>query len=125
MLRRCDGDELRVIAIAPTFESLLGSAFDEIRRNAGGNVSVMSQMLGALETIASRTESPRRRLALREQVQRIVELADRTIDSAHDRAQLEARLTGIRKSLETEPAASEGRDFPSADRWENDGGALA
>jgi uncharacterized membrane protein len=109
-LRRYDGDDLRVIAIAPTFESLLSSAFDQIRRNAAGNVAVMSRLLGALETIASQTDSPRRRLALREQVERIAELADRTIDSAHDRARLEARLMGVRQALETGPAVCAGEE---------------
>jgi len=109
-LRRYDGDELRVIAMAPTFESLLSSAFDQIRRNAEGNVAVMSRMLGALDAIASLTDRPRRRLALREQVQRIAELADRTIDSAHDRARLEARLMRVRKALETGPAGCAGEE---------------
>jgi len=92
-LRRYEESELRVIAISPTFEKLLAEAFDQICRNAEGNVSVMSRMLGALDAIASLTDSPRRRRALREQVQRIAELADRTIDSAHDRAQIEERVT--------------------------------
>ncbi len=102
------GDELRVIAMAPTFESLLSSAFDQIRRSAEGNVAIMSRMLGALDVIASQTNSPRRRLALREQVQRIAELAARTIDSAHDRARLEARLLRVRKALETRPVECPG-----------------
>lgn len=56
--RRYQEDELRVIALAPTFESLLSSAFDQIRRSAKGNVSVMSRMLGAIDVIASQTDSP-------------------------------------------------------------------
>ncbi len=102
-LRRYEESELRVIAVAPTFENLLLEAFDQIRRNAEGNVSVMSRMLGALDAIASLTDSPRRRRALREQVQRISELADRTIDSAHDRARIEERLSRTREALGDEP----------------------
>ena len=102
-LRRYEESELRVIAMAPTFENLLVEAFDQIRRNAEGNVSVMSRMLGALDAIGSLTDSPRRRRALREQVQRIAELADRTIDSAHDRARIEARLTRVREALGDKP----------------------
>jgi uncharacterized membrane protein len=63
----------------------------------------MSRMLGALDAIASLTDSPRRRRALREQVQRIAELADRTIDSAHDRARIEGRLTRVREALGDKP----------------------
>ena len=102
-LRRYEESELRVIAMAPTFENLLVEAFDQIRRNAEGNVSVMSRMLGALDAIGSLTDSPRRRRALREQVQRIAELADRTIDSAHDRARIDARLTRVREALGDKP----------------------
>lgn len=50
-----------MIAIAPTFASLLVDSFDQIRRNAAGNVDIMARMLGALQTIASLTTSPRRR----------------------------------------------------------------
>jgi uncharacterized membrane protein len=102
-LRRYEESELRVIAMAPTFESLLVEAFDQIRRNAEGNVSVMSRMLGTLDAIAGLTNSPRRRRALREQVQRIAELADRTIDSAHDRAKIEERLTRALGALGDKP----------------------
>ena len=102
-LRRYEESELRVIAMAPTFENLLVEAFDQIRRNAEGNVSVMSRMLGALDAIASLTDNPRRRRALREQVQRIAELADRTIDSAHDRAWIEERLMRAREALGDKP----------------------
>jgi uncharacterized membrane protein len=105
-LHRYEGSALRVIAMAPTFENLLAEAFDQIRRNAEGNVSVMSRMLGALDAIASLTDSPCRRRALREQVQRIAELADRTIDSTHDRAWIEERLTRAREALESEPVVS-------------------
>lgn len=101
-LHRYDGDELRVIALAPSFEFLLNSAFDPIRRNAEGNIAVISHMLGALDAIAKQTDRPRRRQALREHVERITELADRTIPSAHDRAQIEEQLTRVRKELEAE-----------------------
>jgi uncharacterized membrane protein len=103
-LRRYEEGELRVIAMAPTFENLLTEAFDQIRRNAEGNVSVMSRILGALDAIVSLTDSPRRRRVLREQVQRIAELADRTIDSAHDRARIERRLMHVREAIEAGPA---------------------
>ena len=103
-LRRYEEGELRVIAMAPSFENLLVEAFDQIRRNAEGNVSVMSRMLGALDAIAGLMASPRRRLALGEQVQRIAELADRTIDSAHDRARIEGRLMHVRQAIEAAPA---------------------
>ena len=99
---------LRVIAIGPTFASLVAEAFDQIRGSANGNVAIMLRMLGAVQTIASLTASPSRRRALRGQVQWIAELAERTIESPHDRARLESRLASVREELETEPVLSAG-----------------
>ncbi len=101
--RRYEEGELRVITIAQTFKSLLDDSFDQIRRSAEGNVAVMERMLGAIENIASLTTNPYRRWALCEQIQRIDELADRTIESAHDRARIEMRLTHLRQTLKSEP----------------------
>ncbi len=101
---RYDGEALRVITIAPTFEGLLAEAFDQIRRSAEGNVAIMARMLGAIDTIASLTVTPCHRRALDEQVQWIAELADRSIESTHDRARIERRLMEVREALEAEPA---------------------
>ncbi len=100
---RYEDRELRVIAIGPTFSSLVAEAFDQICRNAGGNVAIMLRMLGAIQTIAGLTAGPSRLRALREQVQWIAELAERTTESPHDRARLESRLARVREALETEP----------------------
>ena len=102
--RRYDGGALRVVAVVPTFEGLLADAFDQIRGSAEGNVAIMARMLGAIDTLASLTASPRRRRALREHLQWIAELADRTIESAHDRARIEGRLMEVGETLESEPA---------------------
>lgn len=94
---RYEGDTLRVIAIIPTFERPLAEAFDQIRDSAAGNVAIMARMLGAIDTIASLTVSPSHLRALDEQLQWIAELADRSIDSTHDRARIERRLTHVRE----------------------------
>jgi uncharacterized membrane protein len=99
--RRYEDGELRVIAIGPTFADLVAESFDQIRGSAEGNVAIMLRMLGALQTIASLTDSPSRRRALREQVEGIAELAERTIESPHDRARFESRLARVREALET------------------------
>jgi len=100
---RYEEGELRVITIVQTFKSLLDDSFDQIRRSAEGNVAVMERMLSAIENIASLTTNPYRRRALCEQIQRIDELADRTIESAHDRARIEKRLMHVRERFESEP----------------------
>jgi len=99
---RYEDRELRVIAIGPTFASLVAEAFDQIRGSADGNVAIMLRMLGAVQTIVGLTASPSRRRTLREQVQWIAELAERTIESPHDRARLESRVASVREVLETE-----------------------
>jgi len=97
---RYEDGELRVIAIGPSFQSLLCDAFDEIRESAKGNLGVMLTMLGALATIASVTVVPGRRQALSEQVEWIAELGTRTIESPHSRACFERRLGEVRKAFQ-------------------------
>jgi uncharacterized membrane protein len=100
---RFEDGELRVIAKGPSFESLLAESFDQIRRNAKGDVVILSRILDALQLLASLTASPSRRRALREQVQWIAELAGRTIDANHDRAAIDRQLTGVFETLAAKP----------------------
>jgi uncharacterized membrane protein len=108
--RRYEDGELRVITIGPTFEGLLAESFDQIRGSAKGNVAIMLRILGALQTIAGLTASPSTRRALRDQVRWIAELAERTLESAHDRARIDARLVRVREALEAEPALCAGEE---------------
>ena len=48
------------------------------------------------------TVSPSRRGAIHEQVQWIAEVANRTIESPHDRVRFECRLVQVREALEDE-----------------------
>jgi uncharacterized membrane protein len=105
---RYEEGELRVITIAPSFAGMVAESFDQIRGSARGNVAIMSRMLGALCDIASLTPSPARRRILREEVQWISELAERTIESPHDRARFESRLARVRAALETPRVLSRG-----------------
>ncbi len=106
---RCyEEGELRVIAKGPSFESLLGESFDQIRRIAKGDVAIMSRMLDAFQTLASLTANPHRRRALCEQVQWTADLAERTVESAHDRATIDRRLACVRETLVAEPALCTG-----------------
>jgi uncharacterized membrane protein len=107
---RYEEGELRVIAKGPSFESLLDESFDQIRSNAQGNVAIMSQMLGAFQTLASLTVSPRRRHVLGENVQWIAELAERSIESAHDRARIDTRLARVCEALKAGPDLCTGEE---------------
>jgi uncharacterized membrane protein len=82
--RRFDEGELRVIARGPSFESLLGEAFDQIRQNAEGNPAILQRQLESLEVIAGRTACSHRKRSLRRQAELIVAVAERTINSSHD-----------------------------------------
>jgi uncharacterized membrane protein len=101
---RYEDGELRIIAIGPTFASLVAESFDQIRGSASGNVAIMIQILGSIQTIASLTASPGRRQVLREQAQWVAELAERTIESPHDKTRFDNRMAPVYKTLETESA---------------------
>lgn len=101
---RYEDEKLRVVAKGPTFESLLTESFDQIRSNAKGNVVIMSRMIDAIQTLAGLMAAPQRRRALLDQVLWIAELAGHTLDSPHDRANINAGLTCLREMLECEPA---------------------
>ncbi len=107
---RYEEGELRVVAKGPSFESLLAESFDQIRSSARGNVAIMLRMLGALQTITSLTARPDRRRALREQMQWIAERAERTLESSHDHARIDTRLTRVREALEAESALCPGEE---------------
>jgi len=104
---RYEDGELRMITIGSTFAGLVAESFDQIRGSAQGNVAVMLRMLGALQTIISLTASPGRRRVLREEVERIGELAERTIESAYDRTRFESRLARVREAFDTEPVLAQ------------------
>jgi uncharacterized membrane protein len=97
--RRYEDGELRVITIGQTFASLVAESFDQIRGSAEGNVAIMLRLLGALQAIASLTDSPSRRGVLREQAEYIADLAERSIKSPHDRDRFESRLARVREVL--------------------------
>ena len=97
--RRYEDGELRIITVGPTFASMVAASFDQIRASAQGNLAIMLRMLGALQTIGSLTTNPSRRRALREEAQWIAELAERTIESPHDRERFESRLANVREAL--------------------------
>lgn len=109
-LHRYEGKTLRVIAIVPSFEGLLAEAFDQIRGSAEVNVAILVRMLGALDTIGSLTIRPSHLRALDEQLQCIAELADRCIQSSHDLARIERRLSEVREMLEAQSALRSGEE---------------
>jgi uncharacterized membrane protein len=107
---RYEEGELRIIAKGPSFESLLAESFDQIRSKAKGDVAIMSRMLDAFHALASSTASPPRRRAIGEQVQWVAELAEGTVESAHDLARINTQLARVRATLKAEPALCAGEE---------------
>lgn len=91
--------ELRVIAKGPSFEDLVDTAFNQIRQNAGGNVSVIIRMLEAIDRASGRTRVMARRIVLMKHVELITELSERTVESARDRTKVEEYVDRVRTSL--------------------------
>ena len=99
---RHEEGELRVIAVGPSFESLLAESFDEIQSSSKGNLTVMLRMLEGLQTLAGLTTNPPHRRVLAEQADQITELAERTLESPHEQTRFESRLAQVREALRTE-----------------------
>ena len=91
-----DGNERLIVACGPTFASLLAESCDQIRQNAANNPAVLVRMLHSLGAIGERTPTLARRHVLRQQVELIVETAERGIPSAHDRLRV---LSGAQQIL--------------------------
>ena len=99
---RYEDGELRVLAIGPTFASLVGESFDQIRGSSQGNLSIMLRMLGSIHTIGTLTDKTKRCRILGEHVDCIAEVGSQSIPSRYDRARFEERLSQVRASLGAE-----------------------
>ena len=86
---------LRVIAVGPSFESLLAAALDEIRQNAGGNASVLARLLRTLAEVAACTADPARRALLLHHGERILRAAEAGIPDEEDRREVRARFGAL------------------------------
>lgn len=96
--------ELRVIAIGPTFESLVASAVDEIRRNAEGNVTVLAHLLRTMAVVAGCTKRNARRAVLREHASRIYAASERSVRDVDDRREVGDAYHHVLRVLERQPA---------------------
>jgi uncharacterized membrane protein len=103
--RARDG-RVRVITRGPSFADLTSAAFDEIRRNAAKNATVIERMMRAIGFIASRTGRRDRQVVLEHHLQLLADLADRTIDVAHDRAGVERALAAALQAVGSDRSAS-------------------
>ena len=103
---RIDQGQLRVIARGPTFRSLLDEAFDQVRQNAEGNVAVLVRLIEALNIIAGFTYDEERRQALQRHADLVLQTAERSVSSPHDRAAIH-RIS--ERAMPRPSSASEGK----------------
>ena len=79
-----------MIARTAAFPEFLSNAFDEIRRNGEGNVTILTTLLRALATLAPVTQTRDRQQALLQQVEALHEVVRRSIDAPQERQELAA-----------------------------------
>jgi len=85
---RYERTELRVIACGSTFADLLSGAFDEIRRNGAGHVTVSDRLIQALNHLTVVTTGRQRRQALLDQALALQEAIQRSICAPAEREEL-------------------------------------
>jgi uncharacterized membrane protein len=107
---RGDEGELRIIALAPGFRDYVAECFDEIRLCAASNVTILLQLLHAIERVAHATESKARREVLGFHARLVRDLADRAVISAYDRQRINLRIASLRAPLQS--AANAVPDLP-------------
>lgn len=82
-----------------TFRDVLNKSFDEIRLSANGNVTILLQLMCALQRIGRATMNDERRASLGDQLRHIRETADASVLSSYDRARINHELTTTRETL--------------------------
>ena len=91
---------LRVIAPAPSFEHFVAKTFDQIRHFAEGNVTILGQLLRAIQRVAAATGSESHRQVLQQHANLVRDLADRSVVTPYDRAIIERELVKLRTQLQ-------------------------
>lgn len=83
-----DGPKPRLVFRRATKEHLVDVAFDEIRRNAGGNVTVMLKLLCVLRHLIHNVDEPALRVHLRSHAKLVDQQAERTVPEPADRTKI-------------------------------------
>ncbi|HEV7275554.1 MAG TPA: DUF2254 domain-containing protein [Devosiaceae bacterium] len=102
---RDENGALRLICPHPTYASLLGVAFNQIRQNADGKPIVFIQLLEAIGRIAEHVQLDAQREALRVQLDAVTRAAERDVHEEFDLAAIVARADAARAVLGVSPAA--------------------
>jgi uncharacterized membrane protein len=93
----CEGIT-RVISVEQTFDGLLAHAFDQVRSNARGNLSILLHILEALGRVGARARDQRRRLPLLEYLACLEELRE-SVASGYERTHFDETMRRVRLTL--------------------------
>jgi uncharacterized membrane protein len=99
VFRDADG-AVRVLCERPTWASLLGGAFDQLRQNGADKPLVAIHLAEAVARVAETTVSPAQTKALRHELRLLADAAEARIDAAHDRAAVAARVAAATEALD-------------------------
>ena len=92
-------DKLRVIAKRHCFAELITLSFNQILENAEGNTEILVRLITAIAQISSVTTLPKRRLALRQWLETIEEVAPRKAKSGYAITQIQKHIDTTRLAL--------------------------
>jgi len=88
-----------VIAATPTFAEFVAMAFDEIRLCAAGNVTILLQMLRAIERVAFDTRDAARRETLLLHARLVRDAGHQSVHARYDRERINAALAATREAM--------------------------
>jgi uncharacterized membrane protein len=91
---------VRVVCPRPSYATIIGAAFDQIRQNSAGKPLVVIHQIEALSRIGEHAALPSQREALSKQFQALAEDAEREIANASDRVAVGSRAEKAMQMLE-------------------------
>ena len=98
-VHRDSDDQVRVVCPAPSYASLLGASFDQIRQNGVDKPMIAIRLIDAMARIGPHVRLPVQLDALGEQLRIVAEAASRTVEDPSDQADVARRVASARTSL--------------------------
>jgi uncharacterized membrane protein len=106
-----ESGKLRLVGKPTTFASLVDTAFNQIRQQAGSHAAVIIRLLEVLAVIAERTAKEENRLALLRHAEMIRRSSEENLPEGLDRQDVEKRYQGFLEALKKSTIKQEGTYF--------------
>lgn len=87
----------RVIALTPSFQDYVATAFDQIRISGKANLAIFERLLEAVAFVAQCTVDKTRRASLQKQMSLIAAFAAQTLETDDEKAKLARKVASVRK----------------------------